>query len=223
MIYLNLFKILHMEKLLSQQYFKDVSSDWDEMGNSFFGDAPRKAILSHLQLRDGAVVADVGCGTGYLTEGLDLGRVKVIAIDQSPEMLDAMKAKFGADANIEYRLGQSENLPVRDETVDVVMANMYVHHVERPSVAISEMVRILKPRGVLVFTDMDKHNYEFLIAEQHDRWMGFDRPDIEAWMGEAGLTEVTIDSIGTNCCADSSCSGERAEIGVFIAHGVKPS
>jgi ubiquinone/menaquinone biosynthesis C-methylase UbiE len=58
---------------------------------------------------------------------------------------------------------------------------MYLHHVELPSEAIKEMVRILKPGGKLVVTDLDEHAFEFLKEEHHDKWMGFRRDDIERW------------------------------------------
>ena len=108
-----------------------------------------------------------------------------------------------------------------DESVDVVIANMYLHHVEHPAVAISEMSRILKPGGTLAFTDLDSHNHSFLVTEQHDRWMGFDRADIREWMESAGLKDIMIDCVGANCCADSGCGNEKAQIDIFIAKGKK--
>ena len=74
----------------------------------------------------------------------------------------------------------------------------------------------------MVITDMDKHAYEFLQKEQHDRWLGFKRDDIEHWFIDAGLSNVNIDCIGENCCADSELSSERARISLFIAYGEKP-
>jgi ubiquinone/menaquinone biosynthesis C-methylase UbiE len=56
---------------------------------------------------------------------------------------------------------------------------MLLHHVENPKVAIKEMVRILKPGGMIVITDLDEHKFEFLKTEQHDRWMGFKREDVQ--------------------------------------------
>ncbi len=211
-----------MEALTSKTYFESVSGDWDEMGNSFFGEAPRKAILEKLVLRDGAVVADVGCGTGYLTAGLDLSNIYVKAIDQSKRMLEVMRDKFNAHPSISYLTGHSEDLPLETGEVDAVIANMYLHHVENPDRAIAEMVRTLKPGGRLVFTDLDKHDFRFLVKEQHDRWMGFERKVIQSWMEEAGLQGVEIDCVGANCCANSDRGTDRAEIGIFIASGTKP-
>ncbi|MCS7287484.1 MAG: class I SAM-dependent methyltransferase [Anaerolineae bacterium] len=118
-------------------------------------------------------------------------------------------------------MGEAENLPVCDESVDYVFANMYLHHVESPFQAIKEMVRILKPGGTLVVTDLDEHSYEFLRTEQCDRWLGFNRQDIRRWLTDAGLKDVLVDCVGENCCAQSSCGCESASISIFIAVGVK--
>ena len=132
-----------------------------------------------------------------------------------------MKIKFADIETIDYRVGQAQNLPISDATVDYAFANMYLHHVESPPEAIAEMVRILKPAGKLVITDLDEHEFDFLREEHHDRWMGFKRADIEKWFQSAGLRDIHIDSIGTCCEAQSSCSDEFASIGIFIASGGK--
>jgi len=101
------------------------------------------------------------------------------------------------------------------------MANMYLHHVEEPLIAIKEMTRILRPGGKLVITDLDEHSFEFLKAEHHDRWMGFQREDVESWFIKAGLKNVVIDCAGGNCCASSSCGCDNASISIFVSYGEK--
>jgi len=98
---------------------------------------------------------------------------------------------------------------------------MYLHHVERPAVAIVELYRTLKSGGKLIITDLDKHDFEFLVTEQNDRWMGFERSDIIEWFEAAGFREVTVDCVNADCCADSCGTDARAEVSIFIATGVK--
>lgn len=147
--------------------------------------------------------------------------LKIIAVDQLNEMLEQMKVKFSGEDAIEYRQGDAEDLPIDSDTVDYAMANMYLHHVEDPLVAIKEMVRTIKPGGKVVITDLDEHNYEFLKSEHHDHWMGFRREDIKNWFSEAGLKNIIVDCAGGNCCATSSCGCNHASISVFVACGEK--
>ncbi len=206
----------------SKDYFDQVASQWDEMREVFFSEAVRQKAISVADVQPGRVAADIGAGSGFVTEGLVEKGLKVIAVDQSEAMLDQMRAKFSNCGAIEYRLGGAESLPLEDEAVDYVFANMYLHHVESPPQAIGEMARLLKPGGRLVITDLDEHEFEFLRTEQFDRWLGFKREDVGKWFKEAGLHGVATDCAGEDCCAQSELGSDFASVSIFVAHGQKP-
>ncbi len=206
----------------SKQYFDDVADRWDQMRRAFFPDEVRDAALNAAQVTAGKVAADIGAGTGFITEALLAAGLRVIAVDQSPAMLEVMKDRFGAE-NLTYHLGSAEALPIEANAVDYAFANMYLHHVEDPAVAIREMARTLAPGGTLVITDLDEHDYLFLAEEQHDRWLGFKREDVQRWFEEAGLSHVAVQCVGSNCCTTSGCGTQQAQISIFIATGVKNS
>jgi len=205
----------------SKQYFGEVAHQWDKMREIFFSEAVREKAMSIASVQPSKLAADIGAGTGFLTQGLIQRGLRVIAVDQSEAMLKEMGTKFQGIDTIDYRIGEAENLPIEDKVVDYVFANMYLHHVENPPVAIKEMARILKLGGMLVITDLDEHNFEFLKTEQHDRWMGFKREDVNRWFVEAGLKEAMVDCVGENCCAQSSCGDEYASVSIFVASGKK--
>jgi ubiquinone/menaquinone biosynthesis C-methylase UbiE len=205
----------------SKIYFERVANQWDTMRRDFFSEAVREKAYRLAAVESGQLAADIGAGTGFITEGLLQRGLKVIAIDRSHDMLDQMREKFKDSEDVDYRQGEAENLPIDNDTVDYTMANMYLHHVDDPLVAIKEMVRIIKPSGKLVLTDLDEHKHEFLKHEHHDRWMGFKRSDVEDWLLKAGLKNVFIDCVGGSCCATSSCGSDNANISIFVAYGEK--
>lgn len=205
----------------SKNYFEKVANQWDQMRKSFFSGKVLEVALAAADVQPGKLAADIGAGTGFITEGLIQKGLKVIAVDQSKAMLKEMKKKFALFDTVDYRIGQSNSLPIQDETVDYIFANMYLHHVDSPQLAIEEMARTLKPGGKVVVTDMDEHKFEFLRKEQHDRWTGFKRENIERWFKEAGLKNVKVDCVGEDCCADSDEGREQASVSIFVAYGEK--
>ncbi len=210
-----------MSQTGSKDYFDEIGGQWDEMGPTFFTPAIRELALARANVEAGSVAADVGAGTGYVTEELSARGVRVIAIDQSRPMLDALEVKFPRATGVECRQGAAEALPLEDSEVNYAFANMYLHHVESPPDAIAEMVRILKPGGTLVLSDLETHDFEFLAAEHHDRWLGFDLDDVRSWLTDAGLTDVQVEPACEDCCATSD-SGQDAAIAIFIASGRRP-
>jgi ubiquinone/menaquinone biosynthesis C-methylase UbiE len=205
----------------SIEYFNKVANSWDTMRKGFFSEIVREKIYEVAKPVKGETATDLGAGTGFITEGLVKNGINVIAVDQSLAMLDVLKDKFSSSGLVKYLTGVAEELPIGDSTVDYSMSNMYLHHVESPLSSIKEMARIVKPGGKVIITDLDEHNFEFLKIEQHDRWMGFKRDDVKQWFLDAGLKNVTIDCVGGQCCAASSCGSENASISIFIAYGDK--
>lgn len=218
----------------SRAYFDTIGAEWDHMRKGFFPDRVRERALEVAAVEAGRVAVDLGAGTGFLTEALLARGVDVIAVDQSPVMLEALRAKFPDAAApglaaptppspiLVCRTGEAEHLPLNDASVDYCLANMYLHHVERPAAAISEMTRILRPGGIVVITDLDAHQHTWLRDEHHDRWLGFDRDDIRVWFRAAGLSDLRAEDLGDECRATST-EGSDAAVNIFIASGRKKS
>jgi ubiquinone/menaquinone biosynthesis C-methylase UbiE len=205
----------------SKEYFDQIGAGWDEFREGLFPGSVRERALDEAGVQAGEIAADIGAGTGFLTEALVARGLKVVAVDQSEVMLEALSRKLTVPAGVECRTGVAEALPIDDGFVDHAFANMLLHHMEDPPGAIREMTRIVRPGGRLVITDLDAHEHEFLREEQHDRWMGFERDDVAAWLSEAGLVGVKIDCVGADCRTTSS-AGEGIAVSIFVASGQKP-
>jgi ubiquinone/menaquinone biosynthesis C-methylase UbiE len=206
----------------SSEYFSEVASGWDELRADYFSESVRDKAISLSGARGRGIAADVGAGTGFMSEGLVNLGLNVIAVDESHEMLAEAKKKLESNPNVEFRLGSAEKIPIVDESVDYVFANMLLHHSDSPELAVREMSRITRSGGVVVLTDLDEHDAMFLRTEHHDRWMGFGRDIVRTWFQLAGLEDIIVTDIGENCCAKSE-SGEVAAVSIFAAVGRKPA
>lgn len=202
----------------SKAYFNQVAPDWDKMRTEFFPESVREKAYAVAGIQKGEQAADIGAGTGFIAEGLMQKGLRVIAVDQSEAMLEELKKRFDG---IDCRLGNEDNLPIPSGTVNHAFANMYLHHVENPPLAIKEMARIVQPGGKIIVTDLDEHKFEFLRTEQYDRWLGFKREDVQQWFIDAGLKNVIVDCVDSKCNSDSTQGSEHASVTIFVASGEK--
>ncbi len=211
----------------SQVYFEQNATQWDALRTGYFPEAVREAAIARAYLRPEMEVADVGGGTGFMSAGLAplVGRVHLV--DGSAPMIDVARRNLAGFANVTYHHSDGATLPFADGSLDAVFANMYLHHCSDPLVAVREMVRVLKPGGRLLITDLDLHPYEWLREEMADVWQGFDREQLRAWYHEAGLVNVFVACTGEACCAESAdatltdTQDRKAQISVFVAVGTR--
>lgn len=207
-------------------YFDAVANNWDTLRAGFFSEAVREAACARAPLAPGQTAADVGAGTGFVTEALVARGVAVTALDANAAMLDVLRRKpFAAGGPglppVTCRVCEGHALPLPDGAVDHAFANMYLHHADAPGAALREMARIVRPGGRVVLTDLDLHDNAFLLQEHHDRWPGFRREDVARWLAAAGLHDVRVESAGGTCCATSACGCSSASISIFVASGTR--
>jgi ubiquinone/menaquinone biosynthesis C-methylase UbiE len=162
---------------------------------------------------------DVGAGTGFLTEGAAKIARKVIALDFSEAMMSEAKAKLG-QSNVEFKIGNVEEIPQPDASVDAVIGNMVLHHCPIPESAVREMARVLVPGGRLVLSDLQEHSYESLRKEHADLWMGFKMDYVRKTLQEAGLEDISVEALSF-CCPETK-ENEQIRIPMFLAAGHKP-
>ena len=140
------------------------------------------------------VVADLGAGEGTLAQLLAKNARKVIAIDNSPKMVEfgaqlATKHRF---KNLEYRLGDIEEPPIKNGTVDLAILSQALHHAVHPERAIASAHSILKKGGRLVVLDLLSHRFEKARELYADRWLGFSEVALHQLLEGAGFRNVEV-------------------------------
>jgi ubiquinone/menaquinone biosynthesis C-methylase UbiE/DNA-binding MarR family transcriptional regulator len=145
-----------------------------------------------LRLMPPMIIADLGAGEGAFALLLAQRAKKVIAVDTSAKMIEVAReqALRHGVANVEYRLGDMEELPIDDASVDLVFFSQSLHHALHPERAVTEANRILVPGGRIVILDLVKHRFEEARELYADEWLGFTETELESMLEKAAFKEI---------------------------------
>ena len=170
------------------------------------------------------VVADLGCGDGYLTVELSRFAKKVIAVDRSEAALARAREmakrrrltpahrSSSEGGNVEWKRGELEKLPLKDASVDVALLSQALHHASSPEKALAEAVRIVKTGGRVLLLELRAHQEQWVRERLGDKWLGFDDEELKQLLAAAGLSDVKV-SVGARRARDPFT--------VLIASGLK--
>jgi len=176
----------------SVQYFNTIAG---RLGRNYCPGRSWEAV-GHLliQLISPLVIADLGAGEGLLSQMLAIRAKKVIAVDNSPRMVEVgsgLARKNGLD-RLEYRLGDLENPPIKAASVDLVILSQALHHAVHPPRALAAAHKILKSGGRICILDLNEHQFEKARELYADLWLGFSEAALHQMLQQAGFREVQI-------------------------------
>ena len=173
-----------------RRYFDELAG---KFGRQYMPGRSWKGIAEALlKLMPPLIIADLGAGEGTISQLMAQRAKKVIAIDNSEKMVEfgSELAKKHGIRNLEYRLGELEDVPIRSATVDVAFLSQALHHARHPERALAEAWRILKPGGQIAILDLNRHHFEEAREIYADLWLGFTELEIERYLKGAGFRNV---------------------------------
>lgn len=180
--------ILRERRSRSKEFFASAER-WDALRDELFGH--RFDLQAALGLLDpGWHVADLGCGTGRLSEALAPFVEQVSAVDGSPAMLDATRARVDGFDNVRVFEADLEDLPLDDHSADAATLVLALHHAPEPLDLLRETRRILRPQGRLLLVDMLPHGHEEYRSEMGHVWLGFSLDQMHELLDDAGFGRV---------------------------------
>ena len=147
-----------------------------------------------LRLLPPLVIADLGAGEGTIALLLAQRAERVIAVDSSPKMVEygTGVARGNGVKNLEYRLGDLEELPIKNNRVDLALLHQSLHHALHPRKAIEEARRILRPGGRIVILDLVKHGFEEARELYADVWLGFSQIELMEMLRSAHFEDIEV-------------------------------
>lgn len=180
-----------------KEFFNEVAPQWGELSRNYSDETLKTKLIELNILNKSMILVDLGAGDGFISRFTAPFVKKVIAVDISGEMLRELrrKAKIDGIKNIETLENDAQDVPLSDSSVDMVCANMYLHHIEQPELALQEIHRIVKTGGMVFLADLYEHSDDGLMRKMHDLWPGFNPDQLTAGFKKAGFQEVCYEMV----------------------------
>jgi len=146
-------------------------------------------VIDSLGLNDKATVLEVGPGEGLLLTELAAKFKKLIALDNSREMLEKCEEAItkGKFKGVKFILGDTTVAGKKDVLSDLIIFNMVLHHISSPAKTFKDSSALLKENGYLLIADLSTHDQDWVRKSCGDLWLGFDEEDLNHWAQKAGL------------------------------------
>lgn len=228
---LRLSDLLAERRAESRDFFDALAGEWDKVGAQFAtGQARERAVASLLPA--GLVLADLGCGTGYVARSLAGLAATLVCVDRSQGMLDAARARLDpppAGTRLDFRRGELDALPIATGELDGAVAGMVLHHLEDLDGPLREMRRAVRPGGSAAVIELAPHREEWMHRALGDRHLGLEPGDVAAAFRRAGFTDVRIENTDDRYCPPpppdrgGGDAGREVRLPLYIVRGRVPS
>ena len=174
------------DKDRARVFYRYLSTVYDRINPFIWNERMRDEAIAMLDLDPDDRVLDVGCGTGFATEGLLAETEHVYGLDQSPHQLERAFEKFGRRGTVQFTLGDAERLPYADDTFDVVWSSGSIEYWPNPVDALVEFRRVTRPGGQVLVVGPDAPENLVLRKVADAIMLFYDEDEADRMFAEAG-------------------------------------
>ncbi|MBT9544269.1 MAG: class I SAM-dependent methyltransferase [Candidatus Sericytochromatia bacterium] len=178
--------------------FQDKAQNWDAQERvRSLSNGIGTALLNRIAFSESMQVMDFGAGTGLLSGHVAPYVAQVFAVDTSPAMLAQLKAKPGLQGKVETLCQNILETPL-NQTFDVIVSAMALHHVEDTSHLFQQFAQHLKPGGQLALADLESEDGNFHPPEAEGVFhAGFDPQLIQSLLKQNGFEQIVFETVHT--------------------------
>jgi ArsR family transcriptional regulator len=182
--------VLDRRRQASRAFFARVGDKWDALREVAFGTTFHLEAMVAL-LPSSWTVADIGSGTGYALPILARRFRTVVAVDPVMEMIAACRRRLAVhNGNVMLVQGDLARLPLAEESFDLALAVLVLHHAAAPWEALRELGRVLRVGGRVLIVEQQPHENESFRERMQDQWWGFDAAVVADRLRETGFMDV---------------------------------
>jgi ubiquinone/menaquinone biosynthesis C-methylase UbiE len=177
------------DKARARTFYKYLSKVYDRINPFIWNEQMRDEAIAMLDIDSDDRVLDVGCGTGFATEGLLQETEHVHGLDQSAHQLSKAYDKFGKRGPVRFYRGDAERLPFADDSFDVVWSSGSIEYWPNPVTALAELRRVAKPGSQVLVVGPDYPNNTVFQKVADTIMLFYDEEEADRMFAEAGYEE----------------------------------
>ena len=178
------------DKANARLFYKYLSKVYDQINPFIWNAEMRDEALEELDIDSTDRVLDVGCGTGFATEGLLQYSQDIHGLDQSIHQMEKAFNKFGRTDDVRFYRGDAERLPFADNSFDVIWSSGSIEYWPNPVDALCEFRRVVKPGNRVLVVGPDYPD-SWLFQQLADAIMLFyDETEAQEMFETAGFVDI---------------------------------
>ncbi len=204
---------------MTETLFDQHAAGWDTPGRTALACSVAAEMRKRISLDDSMTLLDFGAGTGLLSLDLLDDAGKVIALDESAEMLAFLREKAGNRPGIETIAGDYREGVLDGIRVDGIVSSMVLHHVEDTGVLLKKLAGLLSPGGFIALADLEEEDGGFHKDSSGVYHRGFNREKLKKLLLESHFTDIAFYRV-TEITKKQKDGSDRV-YGVFLVTGVK--